>query len=63
MQIVAYGVGCRPVDHGLHTFHRHHFAHLARQRQGKVAQATEQVQHPLIGCGANHSSAWQPSLR
>ncbi|MNE15804.1 hypothetical protein D3C81_958070 [compost metagenome] len=49
MQIVATSIGCRPLDHRLHPFHRHHFPRLPGQRQGKVAQTAEQVEHAFIG--------------
>ncbi len=49
MHIVVPGIGRGPIDHGLYTFHCHHLTRLAGQRQGKVAQTAEQVQHTLVG--------------
>ncbi|MCY1357270.1 hypothetical protein D9M68_294950 [compost metagenome] len=47
LQAIGGGISARPLHHGLDTFHRHHLAHLARQRQGEVAEPAEQIQHPL----------------
>jgi hypothetical protein len=45
------------IDHGLYAFHRHHHSRGLRQRQGKVAQATEQVQ-TRRHLSASPFSAW-----
>ncbi|MNS63000.1 hypothetical protein D3C72_960830 [compost metagenome] len=48
MQIVASRIRRCPIDHHLHTLHCHHFASSLGQRQGKVAQAAEQIEYALI---------------
>ncbi|MNZ93469.1 hypothetical protein D3C78_1125350 [compost metagenome] len=50
MQIVASRIRRCPIDHHLHAFDRHHFTSGLGQRQGKVAQATEQIEYALIRC-------------
>ncbi|MNM45538.1 hypothetical protein D3C81_564640 [compost metagenome] len=48
VQTIARGVFLRTRDQAGFAFHAHHFAHGARQRQGEVAQAAEQVEHTLV---------------
>ena len=50
MQFVALGIGRGPIDHGLHPFHRHHFAGLPGQRQGEVAKAASITKGGVQSC-------------
>ncbi|MNE83533.1 hypothetical protein D3C80_1803540 [compost metagenome] len=47
IQAVGHGIAARPFHHSLDTLHRHHFAHLARKRQGEIAESAEQIQYTL----------------
>ncbi len=46
--VVEARVGARPLDERARPFHAHRVSGAARQREGEVAEAAEQIQHHRV---------------